>query len=102
MPSAIVTILYPKTSTSTFDMEYYLSKHMPLVQEKWGSKGLQSWSIAKVDPASGYCVHASLVFQSVEAFQTAAKEDGPSVMGDVQNFSSEHPLMVVGEQVASS
>lgn len=35
MPVAI-TVLYPQTSDSTFDLDYYLSSHMPFVQEKFG------------------------------------------------------------------
>jgi hypothetical protein len=26
-------------------MDYYLSTHMPLVQEKWGPHGLKSWKV---------------------------------------------------------
>ena len=35
MPVAI-TVLYPKAPDATFNLDYYLSTHMPLVQDKFG------------------------------------------------------------------
>lgn len=35
MPVAI-TVLYPKTSDSSFNLDYYLSSHMPFVLKKFG------------------------------------------------------------------
>ena len=49
--------MYPKTETSTFDMDYYMKTHMPLVQEKWGSHGLKNWTVAKLDESGGYSVY---------------------------------------------
>ena len=31
-----MTILYPKTEDSTFDMDYYTSTHMPMVAKAFG------------------------------------------------------------------
>ena len=38
----IVSVVYPKTETSTFDLNYYTTKHMPLVQRLWGGHGMVS------------------------------------------------------------
>lgn len=40
MAPATVTVVYPQGAK--FNMDYYKSTHMPLVQEKWGSMGLTS------------------------------------------------------------
>ena len=34
-----VTVLFPKTSNSHFDMDYYLSKHVPMTTAKLQSLG---------------------------------------------------------------
>jgi hypothetical protein len=39
---AAVSILYPRTANSTFELDYYLSKHMPLVAKFWTKYGLTS------------------------------------------------------------
>ena len=35
-----VSVLYPNTEGSRFDMDYYVNKHMPMVQSKLGSSCL--------------------------------------------------------------
>ncbi|TGO28237.1 hypothetical protein BPAE_0030g00230 [Botrytis paeoniae] len=97
--SVIVTVIYPKTETSTFDMDYYMKTHMPLVQEKWGPYGLKNWTVTKLDESAGYSVQALLWFESKEAWAKAGEAEGPTIMGDVPKFSSEKPLLVFGEEV---
>ncbi|TGO38488.1 hypothetical protein BHYA_0074g00370 [Botrytis hyacinthi] len=109
--SVIVTVIYPKTETSTFDLDYYMKTHMPLVQEKWGPHGLKNWTVTKLDESAGYSMkrmagyqmtlmwQAILWFESKEAWAAGAAAEGPTIMGDVPNFSSEKPLLVVGEEV---
>ncbi|KAF7944579.1 uncharacterized protein EAE97_005212 [Botrytis byssoidea] len=97
--SVIVTVIYPKTETSTFDLDYYMKTHMPLVQEKWGAHGLKNWTVTKLDESAGYSMQAILWFESKEAWAAGAAAEGPTIMGDVPNFSSEKPLLVVGEEV---
>ena len=40
MPTT-VTVLYPNTSDSTFNLEYYTSSHMPMVAEQFGPYGFK-------------------------------------------------------------
>lgn len=60
--SVIVTVIYPKTETSTFDLDYYMKTHMPLVQEKWGAHGLKNWTVTKLDESAGYSMYVFLEF----------------------------------------
>ncbi|PQE08927.1 Ethyl tert-butyl ether degradation protein [Rutstroemia sp. NJR-2017a WRK4] len=99
MPAAIVTVMYPKTETSTFDMNYYMKTHMPLVQEKWGPHGLQNWTIYELDGKDGWSVQALLYWDSMESFAKAAEAEAEKIMADVPNFSSEKPLLVKGTEV---
>ncbi|KAM0144700.1 hypothetical protein ACHAP3_000732 [Botrytis cinerea] len=97
--TTIITVLYPKTETSTFDSDYYIQTHMPLVQEKWGPHGLRNWINTKLVESGGYSYQTILWFESKEAFGRAVAVEGPTVTEDVLNFSSEKPLIIVGEEV---
>jgi uncharacterized protein (TIGR02118 family) len=96
MAPTTVTVLYP--STSTFDMTYYKSTHMPLVQKSWGQYGLQSWRIIQLAPGAPYSVQAILEFSSAEDLQKAqASPEAKDVMEDIPKFSSEKPVFLGGE-----
>ncbi|KAI9647259.1 hypothetical protein NHQ30_003642 [Ciborinia camelliae] len=97
--SLIVTVMYPKTETSTFNLDYYMKTHMPLAQEKWGPHGLKKWTVTKLDESTGYSVQAILWFESKEAWDGAVAAEGATVMADIPNFSSEQALLVCGEEV---
>jgi len=103
MPSATVSLLYPKTETSTFNRDYYIATHMTLVTKIWSNLGLKSWNVTEFGDDSPYSYGAFLVWESLEAFTKATQDPaGKEVMDDVKNFSSEKPLLVAGEMVASS
>jgi uncharacterized protein (TIGR02118 family) len=87
------TVLYPNDSDATFDMKYYLDSHMPLVLEKFGPHGMQSYSVLKFQPGADgakpqYSVQATLVFDKPESVGKAVESAGEPVFGDVQNFSN--------------
>lgn len=98
----VVTLLYPPSSTSSFDEEYYKTKHMPLVQRTWGSIGLNSWAVTKLDPSSGYIIQCILYFASEAQFKTAFESHSKEIMGDIQNYSTEKPTTFAGPLVAES
>ena len=37
---ASLSVVYPRTPGATFDYDYYRSRHMPLVGERWADAGL--------------------------------------------------------------
>ncbi|WPG98084.1 Hypothetical protein R9X50_00087000 [Acrodontium crateriforme] len=99
--AATVTVLYP--AGAKFNMDYYLSTHMPLVKEKWGPDGLTSYKVLKFNDNAPYSVQATLEFESLEAFQKAA--GGPhtaEILGDVPNFSDKEPVLMPASIVGSS
>jgi len=101
------TVLYPNESDATFDMKYYLDKHMPFVLEKFGPHGMQSYSILKFQPGADgakpqYSVQATLVFDKPESVGAAVQAAGEPVFGDVPNFSNKGPVFLVGEVVGTS
>jgi uncharacterized protein (TIGR02118 family) len=94
-----VSVLYP--SDASFDMDYYLANHMPLVESKFKPHGLTSWTVSKLD-AGPHSIHTLLKFESRDAFDAAFAQDGETVMGDVKNFSDKQPTRFVGDVVGSA
>ena len=100
--AAIITVLYPNVAEATFDMDYYLSHHMPLVLDRFGAHGMTGWDVVKFDgPAerTPHSVMATLHFGSAEGFRAAVAAEGGPVFADVPNFSNQQPLLMVGETV---
>ena len=100
-----VTVLYPNTPQSRFDVDYFVKTHIPLVEEHWGGRGLTSVKLLKgaatADPATPppYQVITVMGFESLQAFRAAAKESGAQVMGDVANFTDVAPIVQINEDL---
>jgi uncharacterized protein (TIGR02118 family) len=92
-----VTILYPKTDDSTFDMDYYATKHMPMFAEAIGD-ACQSWGVIATHGNDYHCLAYAMV-ESMDAFGAAMKEKGGPVMADLPNFTTTQPVMVTGDVI---
>ncbi|KAH9826877.1 Ethyl tert-butyl ether degradation [Teratosphaeria destructans] len=99
--AGIVTVLYPKGVT--FNMDYYLSTHMPLVQSKWGQYGLVHWKVLQFREEDPYLVQATLEFESTDAFgKAAAGPEVADIMADIKNFSDKEPVIMPGTVLKTS
>ena len=95
-----VSVLYPNNEGSKFDMGYYLSTHIPMVQEKLGDackniaveEGLGG--AAPGTPAT-YVTMAHMLFDSVETFQGAFGPHAEAIMGDLPNFTDIEPTIQI-------
>ena len=96
---ATIVLIYPAVP---FDLNYYLTSHMPMVQKAWSSKGLKGWKVSELDPKDGNCVQCILDFESVEAFGKAVSEDEAQIMGDIPNYTAGKPVIHVGKVVGSN
>ncbi|POS71467.1 hypothetical protein DHEL01_v210143 [Diaporthe helianthi] len=104
MPSALVSILYPSGPDTNFDLDYYTTKHMGLVAEKWSKCGLQQYWVADLRPSNGpYIIQTVMLWESLESFQkAAATEDSAVVFADVSNFTNSKPVLLSGGVVSSN
>lgn len=97
----IVSVIYPKTASSTFDHAYYQHKHTKLVQDLWGHHGLLSVRVLRGTGSLGggadFEVITLLEFTSQEAFLGAAGAHADEVMGDIKNFTNVQPLVQFNE-----
>ena len=105
MPTTI-TVMYENVDDATFDLDYYMAKHMPLVDVKFKPFGIKGWRVLKaVGTPSGekplYSIIANLEFDTAEQFKAAVAAEGGTVFGDVPNFSNKAPVVVIEDLVSA-
>jgi uncharacterized protein (TIGR02118 family) len=97
-----LSVLYPHKDGARFDMDYYLTKHMPLVRERGGA-AVKSMSVeqglAGVAPNSppAYVAVTHIGFDSVADLQSVMGTHAPELMADVPNFTNIEPTLQVSE-----
>jgi uncharacterized protein (TIGR02118 family) len=100
-----ITVLYATSEDGNgrFDVDYYVSQHMALVEKAWEKVSIQSWQVVKFAPflngaATPYHAAAIVTFDSRDGANNAlAAEATKEVFGDVPNFSNLKPLLMVGD-----
>lgn len=101
------TVLYPASSDLTFDLDYYLKKHMPLAVKKWAKYGLKDWKVVQFAPGADgsqpYSIGAILTWESADGIRKALTgEEAAEVMGDVKNYTNKNPVFLLGDVVGAS
>ena len=97
-----VSVHYPRRDGAKFDMDYYCAKHIPLLQERYGStlKGvtvLQGVAGGLGDDPSPNVASAHLVFDSIEEFQAAFGPHADEILADVSNYTDISPVLEISE-----
>jgi uncharacterized protein (TIGR02118 family) len=97
-----VTVLYPNSAGARFDMNYYVSKHMPMVRERCGPacRGIAAESgVGGGAPGSPapYIAVGYLSFDSVADFQQAFAPHVAEIMGDIPNYTNTTPVLQISE-----
>src|SRR4051794_3797922 len=101
----VVSVSYPATEGSRFDLDYYLQKHTPLVHARWGQHGLEDVRLLRGTGVPGggplaFHMTALLTFRSQQDFDTAVETHGREVMGDIKNFTDVRPMVQLNEVVS--
>lgn len=96
-----VSVLYPNSPDARFDMAYYTSKHMPMVQKKVSTcRGIAAEKgVAGGSPGSAptYIAAGHLLFDSVEAFQSGFGPHATEIMADIPNYTNSQPVIQISE-----
>jgi uncharacterized protein (TIGR02118 family) len=97
-----VSVLYPNSPGATFDVDYYVGKHMPLVREKSGAacKGIAvDHGLAGGAPGApaAYIAMGHVLYDSVEAFQAVFATHGPALLADIPNFTNVQPVIQISD-----
>ena len=96
-----VLVLYPKTDDTKFDIDYWLTTHMPLVAESWPA--LVRWEADRGAPDSPYYAVAHLLFESMDDVGASmGSEGGGKVMADMANYTDVRPVVAMSEVAATS
>jgi uncharacterized protein (TIGR02118 family) len=98
----VVNVLYPNAPGAKFDLDYYLQRHMPMVQRRLGAplqrvaveRGLAGGAPGAPPP---FLAAAHLYFESVEAFQGAFGPHAETILADVPNYTNTTPLIQISE-----
>jgi uncharacterized protein (TIGR02118 family) len=97
-----VSILYPFAEGKTFDMEYYETKHMPMVAGFLGSN-LVKYTIEK-GVASGipntplpFMAIGSFYIKDLAAYQAAIGPNRDAIRSDFPNYTNISPVILVSE-----
>lgn len=100
-----ITILYPKTESSTFDIDYYLETHIPMSRSAFGD-ALRGFSVevgqmgGGMDVPAPYAVICNFLFDSVEAFLGLFMPNAEALQGDIPKFTNVAPVIQISEVVA--
>ncbi len=97
-----VSVFYPNEEGKKFDMDYYLNSHIPMVQEKVGAAlkgGAVEQGLSGIEPGSPatYVAMGYLLFDSVEAFQSAFGPHSEAIMADIPNYTDIQPTFQINE-----
>jgi uncharacterized protein (TIGR02118 family) len=97
-----VTVLYPNGAGAKFDMNYYVTKHLPMVRERCGPacRGIAAESgVSGGAPGSAapYIAVGYLSFDSVPAFQQAFAPHVAEIMGDIPHYTNTTPVLQISE-----
>lgn len=96
-----ILVVYPRSEGSTFDADYYVKSHMPLVATKWPQ--VTRWEVDLAGADQPHHAVGYLYVPSMEALGEAmASPATGDVMGDLPNYTNVAPQMYVGEVAASS
>lgn len=96
------SVLYPRHEGSKFDMDYYCTRHIPLVQTRLGN-ALKNVTVeqglAGLEAGSPptYSAMGHLWFETVEAFQAAFAPHAAELVGDIPNYTHVQPVIRISE-----
>ena len=97
-----VTVLYPNGADTKFDVEYYATKHMPMVKQKCGPACRSiavDYGIVGAEPGTkpAFICIGYLTFESSGAFGKAFGPHATEIMADIPNFTNAKPVIQISE-----
>ena len=101
-----VTVFYGNEEGKSFNMDYYVNTHMPLVQERLTPFGMRYYNveqgISDTDPTRLPCTSPSATCCSttLTASTRASRPTAANWSGDVKNFTDIEPKFLISELVA--
>lgn len=93
-----VSVLYPASEGSTFDMEYYKTKHREIVERVLGPVQFECEEGLEGQP---FMATGHLIYDSMEAMQAGmGSPNAAEAQNDVPNFTNITPQIQIGQSVS--
>ncbi|GGX86560.1 hypothetical protein GCM10007160_12370 [Litchfieldella qijiaojingensis] len=93
-----ILVMYPNRDGMTFDEDYYLDHHTPLVARLLGDYGLKFIRVVKgIERDSPFFLVTHIGFEAKEEFNKAIDEVGNELFEDIPRFTDVEPLIQIGE-----
>lgn len=97
-----VSVLYPNTPDGHFDLDYYLTRHIPLVQERCGDalkRGEIEQGINAGEPGTKppFRISGHLFFESTGAMENSLFRHMPELLADIPNYTNIQPTLQISE-----
>jgi uncharacterized protein (TIGR02118 family) len=97
-----ISVLYPNSPDARFDMDYYVTRHMPMVRQRCAPEcrrisaesGLAGGSPGSRPP---YIAVGHLTFDSVAAIHKAFIPHAPEILADIPNYTNTQPVIQISE-----
>lgn len=95
------TVLYRQIPELKFNLDHYLTHHIPLCLRLWKPHGVIDCRVVEASPDQEYAYVVTMMWENESQYQKAFahKEAMAEIMGDVGNFTNGKPLFVVGRVV---
>jgi type IV secretory pathway protease TraF len=81
----VLQVIYPPSAASSFNIDYYLNSHVPMVKRRWGPQGPQSCIVTTGMKNAGYHVQTTLVWENMASLENV--KDADVVREDVKIFT---------------
>ncbi len=97
-----ISVFYPYTDGAKFDMDYYVTRHMPMVRDTLGAacKGIAvEQGLAGGAPGSSppYIAMGHILMDSLEALQASFAPHVPAFLADVPNYTAIEPIIQISD-----
>jgi uncharacterized protein (TIGR02118 family) len=97
------TVIYPNQQDAKFDFEYYMKKHIPMVEKLLNTtievmRGLSSPS----GPPVPFVCTARIKINSAQEHSAAMATHGAQILGDIPNYTNIQPLVQIDELVEAA
>ena len=97
-----LSVLYPRSDGTRFDIDYYCNTHMELVRQKLGAACRRiavEQGLAGGAPGTppAYVAMGHLYFDSLADFQAVFPPHAASLLADIPNFTDIHPVIQISD-----
>jgi uncharacterized protein (TIGR02118 family) len=100
----VVSVGYPATEGSRFDLDYYLQTHTPIVRARWAGMGLENVRLIRgaggLGGPLGFHMTALLYFRSQADLDAALQAHGREITADIKKLTDSRPIIQLNEELA--